>query len=47
MRAVGCGREGLSSRAVGHDNVQSGARARYSSAVVGGAKAMVSGGRGD
>ena len=47
MQEVGHGREGSGSRAVGHDNVRLGAGAGDTSTVVGGAEAMVGGGRGD
>ena len=44
---VGRGIEGSSSRAVGHGNVRSGARAKDNLTVVGGAEAVVDGGKGD
>ena len=47
MQVVGHGREGSSSRVVGHVNVQSGAQVRDNSAVVWGAEAKVGGGRED
>ena len=47
MREVGRGREGSGSRAVGHDNVRSGAGAGDTSTVVGEAEAVVGAGRGD
>ena len=47
VRAMGRGREGLGSRAVGHVNGRSGARAGDNSTVVGEVEEIVGGGRGD